>query len=103
MAQAHKGSDFRMLKELVKTDDRGRVVLGEDLGRRRFQLLRNGDGDLLLRPVVTIPQREAWLYDNTEALGSVRRGLIEAREGQLSKNGPDLKASAKLASGLEDD
>lgn len=45
MAQVHKGSDFRILKELVKTDDRGRVVLGEALRRKRFQLLRNGDGD----------------------------------------------------------
>lgn len=56
-----------------------------------------------MRPVVTIPQREAWLYDNTEALGSVRRGLIEASEGKLSKKGPNLRAAAKLASELEDD
>ena len=49
-----------------------------------------------------IPEREVWLYENARALASVRRGLDQARKGEVAKNPPDLKAAAKLAGQLED-
>jgi hypothetical protein len=35
-------------------------------------------------------------------LAAVRRGLLQARQGIVAKNPPDLKAAAKLAKQLED-
>jgi hypothetical protein len=49
-----------------------------------------------------IPEGEAWLYENPKALASVRRGLDQARKGNVTKKPPDLKAAAKLAEQLED-
>ena len=32
------------------------------------------NGDILLKPMASIPARELWLYENKEALESVKRG-----------------------------
>jgi hypothetical protein len=45
---------------------------------------------------------DKWVYENPKALASVRRGLDQARKGNVTKNPPDLKAAAKLAKQLED-
>ena len=42
------------------------------------------------------------MYENPTALASVRRGLDQARKGNVAKNAPNLKAAAKLARQLED-
>jgi hypothetical protein len=51
----------------------------------------------------TFPEREAWLYDNKEALGAVRRGLEQARSRTFAKRAPDLGAAKALADQLLDD
>jgi len=43
------------------------------------------DGDILLRPVVTIPSKEAWIYENPTVLEEIRKGLSEANQGNLKK------------------
>ena len=43
------------------------------------------DGDILLRPVVTIPSKEAWIYENPTVLEEIRKGLSEANQGSLKK------------------
>ncbi len=43
------------------------------------------DGDILLRPVVTIPVKESWIYENPSALEDIRKGLSEAKQGKLKK------------------
>ena len=35
------------------------------------------NGDILLKPMASIPAREIWLYQNDEAAASVKRGLSE--------------------------
>jgi hypothetical protein len=35
------------------------------------------NGDILLKPMASIPARELWLYQNQDALASVRRGLSQ--------------------------
>ncbi|MDQ1354419.1 MAG: hypothetical protein QG657_4728 [Acidobacteriota bacterium] len=41
----------------------------------RASLMENGD--ILLKPMASIPARELWLYQNQDALDSVRRGLSQ--------------------------
>ena len=39
------------------------------------------NGDILLKPMASIPARELWLYENNQALESVKRGL--SQEGTI--------------------
>ncbi len=84
------------------TDSKGRITLGESFANRTM-LVEHREDEIVLRPARVIPEREAWLYDNKEALASLRRGLAQARGHKFAKKGPDLAAAADLASDLQDD
>lgn len=47
------------------------------------------DGKIVLDPMKAVPEREAWLYQNPEALASVKRGLKDAAEGKVSDFDPE--------------
>ena len=38
-----------------------------------------------MHPVAEIPASELWLFQNKEAIESVKRGLKDAAEGRISK------------------
>ena len=82
-------------------DSKGRLTLGEAFANRTVLVEQRGS-QLVIQLARVIPEHEAWLYDNPEALASLRRGLNQARAGKVSRPGPDLKASAALAEKLED-
>jgi hypothetical protein len=84
------------------TDSKGRVTLGGHFANRAVIVEQRSDDEVVVRLARVIPEREVWLYKNPKALTSVRRGLEQARKGDVAKNPPDLKASAKLAKQLED-
>jgi hypothetical protein len=60
-------------------DSKGRLLLGSEYANTEFILERRPDGVILLRPAVTVPVAEAWLFQNKEALASVTKGLEQAR------------------------
>ena len=67
-------------------DDRNRLTIGEYIkGSKRVRLYKNERGEILLMPVVEIPASELWLYQNKEALASIRKGLEDASKGKISK------------------
>lgn len=84
------------------TDSKGRVTLGGHFANRAVIVEHRGDDEVIVRLARVIPEREAWLYENPKALASVRRGLEQARKGNVTNKPPDLKAAAKLAKQLED-
>ena len=84
------------------TDSKGRVTLGGHFANRAVIVEHRSDDEVIVRLARVIPEREAWLYENPQALASVRRGLDQARKGNVAKNPPNLKAAAKLAAQLED-
>jgi hypothetical protein len=94
--------EFEMVKESVKTDGRGRISLGENYKDGSFQVLANQHGEILLRRMISVPAREAWLYENPKALNSVRKGIEQARQGKLVK-GPDLNDASAFATKIPDD
>ncbi|CAN5531307.1 hypothetical protein BH11ARM2_BH11ARM2_02320 [soil metagenome] len=47
-----------------------------------FVVQTQPNGDILLSPVVIRHEREAWLFDNPEALASVHRGLEQSARGK---------------------
>ena len=84
------------------TDSKGRVTLGGHFANRAVIVEHRSEDEVIVRLARVIPEREEWLYKNPQALSSVRRGLDQARKGDVTKNPPDLKAAAKLAKQLED-
>lgn len=75
----------------VKTvDSKNRINLGEKILRfltkaDSFKVFIGKEGDILLRPMVNIPSKEAWLFQNPKVLNQIRQGLIEAQQGKTQK------------------
>ena len=84
-------------------DSKGRLTLGESFANRTVLVEDRGKGELLIKLARVIPEREAWLYENKEAVASVRRGLNQAASGKFGKRGPDLAAAAALSELLQED
>ena len=83
------------------TDSKGRVTLGEAYANQTL-IVEDRGYEIVLKLARVIPEREAWLYDNSGALAAVRRGLKAAASQQFS-DGPDLAAAARLAEELDAD
>jgi hypothetical protein len=74
-------------------DSKHRIALGgklvKSIGKKMhveaYQIFVSKNGDILLRPTVSIPSREAWVYHNPQVLGKVRNGLQEAKEGKKER------------------
>ncbi len=78
-----RNSDFRLLSEFAKPDAKKRLSLGEAArDATAYNIYRNSLGQLILDPVKTVPATEMWLYENAEALASVKKGLRESTEGK---------------------
>lgn len=94
--------NFELIKDLVKGDERGRLVLGEIAKNQQFRVERNGLGEVRLIPLITIPAREGWLFKNQKAIKSLTRGLEQAKSGKVTRRGPNLSSSNSLIDELED-
>jgi hypothetical protein len=87
-----KSSDFELVSEFAQPDAKKRLSLGEALrGATAYNVYRNPLGQLILDPVKTIPAYEMWLYENPEALASVKQGLRESAEGKSVYRGSFAK------------
>lgn len=68
-------------KKLIP-DDRGRITLGEMAkGVSSYSANVAQDGTITLTPMVEIPARERWLWENEGAMAMVRQGLAESAAG----------------------
>jgi hypothetical protein len=78
-----KNDDFQLVSEFAQPDAKKRLSLGEALaGATAYNIYRNAIGQLILDPVKAIPASEMWLYENPQALASVKQGLRESAEGK---------------------
>ena len=50
-----------------------------------FQVYAGSDGDILLRPTVNIPSREAWIYRNPKVLKLLRKGFEDIGKGRTKE------------------
>ena len=87
MAAIIKDTEFTEIAASVKPDSRKRVVLPKSVIQEgiTYHVYQNRIGQIVLDPQVTIPASEAWLFKNTAAIGSVRRGLDDAAAGRVSR------------------
>jgi hypothetical protein len=87
MAMIIKNTDFKKIADSVKPDSKKRILL------RKLQMhdgisyhvYSNSLGQIILDPQVTIPASELWLFNNPDALASVKRGLSDVAQGKVSK------------------
>jgi len=87
-----KDSDFQLISEFAQPDAKKRLSLGEAVGgATAYNIYRNFLGQPILDPVKTIPASEMWLYENPEALASVKQGLRESAEGRSVYRGSFAK------------
>ena len=82
-----RDKEFIRVAESVKPDAKKRVVLPKPSVQKgiTYHIYSNRIGQIVLDPQVTIPASEAWLFNNPEAIDSVRRGLDDAAHGRVSK------------------
>ncbi|MGB7160054.1 MAG: hypothetical protein WBD40_18450 [Tepidisphaeraceae bacterium] len=84
-----------------QVDSKGRITLDREYAGSTMLVESREDGTIVLRPAVTVPASEAWLWKNKRALALVMDGLEEARQGR-SADAPNLAAAAKLAAKIKD-
>ncbi|MFH0772055.1 MAG: hypothetical protein V1933_05495 [Candidatus Omnitrophota bacterium] len=61
------------------------MLLGRRMKTEAYHIFVGRNGDILLRPSVSIPSSEAWVYQNPEVIGKLRKGLREAKEGKTER------------------
>jgi hypothetical protein len=67
----------------LRPDAKGRITLGAYAkGISSFRVHQEKDGRIVLEPYAEIPARERWLFENPEALASVKRGIEDAAAGR---------------------
>jgi hypothetical protein len=87
-----KNSDFLLVSEFAQPDAKKRLSLGEALsGATAYNIYRNPLGQIVLDPVKAVPASEIWLYENAQALASVKQGLRESAEGKSVYRGSFAK------------
>ena len=84
-----------------QVDNKGRIALDKAYAGSTMLVERQADGTIVLRPAVTVPANEAWLWQNKPALEAVQAGLAEARQRRHAAP-PNLSAAAKLAAKIKD-
>jgi hypothetical protein len=96
MSAVIKNVDFQLVSEFAKLDAKKRLSLGVALsGVTAYNIYRNALGQLILDPVKAIPASEMWLYQNEQALASVKQGLRESAEGKSVYRGSFARHAKK--------
>ena len=87
MVDIIRDRELKRIAEGVKPDSKKRVVLPKSLVGKgiTYHIYINSLGQIVLDPQVTISASEAWLFNNPDAMASVRRGLSDAAQGKVSK------------------
>lgn len=80
----------KILKK-VKPDTKGRILLGKIAeGVSSYTVIKDNDR-IILEPNVEIPAKEKWLWENKNALKSVKNGLQDAAAGKVKSRGSFAK------------
>ncbi|MBI4925283.1 MAG: hypothetical protein HY843_05095 [Bdellovibrio sp.] len=82
MSRLSLSTDTKIIK--VRSDAKGRITLGKLAdGISSFMVFPQPGGSFLLEPMVEIPAREKWLFENKGAIESVKRGLTQSAKGKV--------------------
>lgn len=73
----------------VVADERARLAFGKAGVRRddRYAVAVNGEGEILLTPLVSIPKRELFVWENQLVREKLGKGLQESAAGEVESLG----------------
>jgi len=75
-------------EKFLKPDSKGRITIGNAAKNiSRYKALFNENGSIILEPQVEIPACESWLYQNSEVLKKVRKGLKDSANNKTRERG----------------
>jgi hypothetical protein len=80
-------TNFQEIKHSSRADDRGRLTVGAVAKKKDYRVMINELGQILLDPIVNIPETEIWLWKNQSAFSSLKQGLQEAKAGETQDYG----------------
>jgi hypothetical protein len=83
-------------------DNKGRVALGKDFADHPVIIERVGPNEIRVIKARVIPEDEAWLWGNEEAMGMVKRGIEQAKRHEFVDSPPDLDADDDFVDELDD-
>jgi len=94
-----KHDEFKPAGEVV-ADERARLSFGKAGVRRddRFAVAVSDNGEILLTPLVSIPKRELFVWENELVREQLSAGLRESAKGEVE----DLGDFSKYADDNED-
>jgi hypothetical protein len=95
-----KDPDFQLISEFAQPDAKKRLSLGEALGgATAFNIYRNPLGQIVLDPVKAVPAGEMWLYENPQALASIKQGQGSRRKGKafIAAHSPSMPRNRRAA------
>ena len=69
-----------MAKKILRPDTKGRICLGNlAKGISGYKAIMNeSTREIILKPYAEVQLREKWLFENEEALSSIKRGLEQS-------------------------
>jgi len=83
---AKSGNLIMHQHKTLRPDSKGRITLGKlSQGVSGFNVTVDKQHRIILEPLVEIPAREKWLFDNPTALHQVRKGIEDAAQGKVVK------------------
>ncbi|MDY6787565.1 MAG: hypothetical protein SVK54_05510 [candidate division WOR-3 bacterium] len=89
-----KTKEFNIIdKDVKKIDSRSRITIPSKIlkywdklgGCDAVQIAMNEKGEVLLKPTISVPLDEVWLYNNPDSLKKVRDGLDDVQEDRVNK------------------
>ncbi len=87
---------------ITKTaDSKGRINFGKDFADKTFIIERISETELKIELARVMPEREVWLYENSEARRSVSKGLRQAKARRFSVSPPNLEVDQSLVDEIE--
>ena len=92
-----------IVEKVLRPDSKGRICLGQlARGVSSFHLTVDENHRIVLVPYSEIPSREKWLFENSDALASVKRGLENSKSGQFSSRGSFSQFADEVEGEVED-
>lgn len=88
----------------VNMDNKHRVCLTRLLSKKERELFSSfriywKGAKIVLEPVIEIPAKDHWIYNDPKALASLMKGVKDAEEGRIK----DLGSFAKYAADDDED
>lgn len=81
-------------KKTLHLDGKRRITLGKLISKETtfFEVEKQKDGTLILRPQTDLAEEEIWLYNDKEAFRSLKKGLKDLKKGLTTKINVDFWA-----------